>query len=147
MISADLARAKTDGVAVAALTASEATIYGRFGFGPATHYRTMQVDTGPNFALNTAARQQRDDGGGGNRRPRRCCLDLEPELFDAAARRLLRLGRPAGRLPVPGASGAWTYEQPEPDKAVRAAVHYGPDGQPDGYVSYKFAGWDDAGHR
>ena len=34
-----------------ALTASEATIYGRWGFGPATFRATAEVDTGPRFAL------------------------------------------------------------------------------------------------
>ena len=36
MMSEDLALAKQSGVAIAALTASEASIYGRFGFGMAT---------------------------------------------------------------------------------------------------------------
>jgi predicted acetyltransferase len=36
MMTEDLALAKDDGVAIAALTASEASIYGRFGFGVAT---------------------------------------------------------------------------------------------------------------
>ncbi len=67
--------------------------------------------------------------------------ELEPELF--ARLHAVSFGS-IGRQDAYSylASGAWTYEHPEPDKSVRAAVHYGPDGKPDGYVSYKFTGWD-----
>ncbi|MCK5930051.1 MAG: GNAT family N-acetyltransferase, partial [Nocardioides sp.] len=39
LMSEDLAEAAAEGVPVAALTVSEGSIYGRFGFGPATRYR------------------------------------------------------------------------------------------------------------
>ncbi|HEY8294905.1 MAG TPA: GNAT family N-acetyltransferase, partial [Micrococcaceae bacterium] len=54
MITTDLARAKDAGLPMAALTASEAGIYGRFGFGVATHAATVEVETGPRFALRNA---------------------------------------------------------------------------------------------
>ena len=38
---------------MAALTASEATIYGRWGFGPATFRTGVEVDTSPGFALRS----------------------------------------------------------------------------------------------
>lgn len=44
MMTDDLARAAADGHVVAALTASEATIYRRFGFGCAMRERTVTVD-------------------------------------------------------------------------------------------------------
>ena len=44
MMTADLQRAADAGLAVAALTASEATIYRRFGFGSAMRERTVTVD-------------------------------------------------------------------------------------------------------
>jgi predicted acetyltransferase len=138
MISADLARAKTDGMAIAALTASEATIYGRFGFGPAAHHRSIELDTGPKFALHGA-----DSGMTGvvEIADPVVLLDLEPALFDRLhAGSFGSVGRQDAYRYL--ASGAWTYEQPDLDKAVRAAVHYGSDGKPDGYVSYKFTGWE-----
>ncbi|MFP5368787.1 MAG: GNAT family N-acetyltransferase, partial [Actinomycetes bacterium] len=45
MMTEDLRLAKDDGVAVAALTASEGTIYGRFGYGVATEVADLTVDT------------------------------------------------------------------------------------------------------
>src|SRR5690606_30562158 len=46
-----LAGAVADGMPLAALTASEATIYGRWGFGVATMRRMVELDTRPGFAL------------------------------------------------------------------------------------------------
>src|SRR5215217_1628263 len=51
MMTEDLAAAKSEGLALAALTASEGSIYGRFGFGVATFERSIKVDTGPAFRL------------------------------------------------------------------------------------------------
>jgi hypothetical protein len=51
MMTEDLTAAKADGLAIAALTASEGSIYGRFGYGVATFERSIKVDTGPRFDL------------------------------------------------------------------------------------------------
>ena len=53
LIEDDLADAVAQGVPMAALTASEATIYGRWGFGPATFRTGVEVDTSPGFALRS----------------------------------------------------------------------------------------------
>lgn len=45
LIEAELRTARTLGIPVAALTVTEATIYGRFGFGPATLSRDLRFDT------------------------------------------------------------------------------------------------------
>jgi len=45
LLEAELRDAHAAGVPVAGLTASEATIYGRYGFGPATQIATWRVDT------------------------------------------------------------------------------------------------------
>ncbi|MDQ6751857.1 MAG: GNAT family N-acetyltransferase [Actinomycetota bacterium] len=138
LISTDLARARADGIAVAALTASEATIYGRFGFGPATHVRSLHVDTGPKFGFK---RPHSGPAGIVEIADPARLQELEPELFARLhAVSFGSIGRQDAYRYL--ASGAWTYEHPEPDRSVRAAVHYGPDGTPDGYVSYKFTGWD-----
>ena len=46
-----LADAVDHDVPLAALTASEATIYGRWGFGVATLGQEVELDTGPRFGL------------------------------------------------------------------------------------------------
>jgi predicted acetyltransferase len=46
MLAADLERAVAAGTPVAVLVASEAPIYGRFGFGPATEHATWTLDVG-----------------------------------------------------------------------------------------------------
>ena len=51
LIEDDLSDAVARGVPIAALTAAEATIYGRWGFGPATFRTGVEVDTGPGFEL------------------------------------------------------------------------------------------------
>ncbi len=51
LITQDLTEAAASGLPLAALTASEGSIYGRFGFGPATRYRNLEVDTSSRFAL------------------------------------------------------------------------------------------------
>lgn len=51
MMTADLDEAVAAGAPLAALTASEGTIYGRFGFGPSSWLEKVRVDLGPRFAL------------------------------------------------------------------------------------------------
>src|SRR6478672_4979885 len=55
MMTEDLQAAKDDGIAMAALTASEGSIYGRFGYGVASLERTVKVDTTGRFALRHTA--------------------------------------------------------------------------------------------
>ncbi|MEV8147510.1 GNAT family N-acetyltransferase [Arthrobacter sp. NPDC080073] len=134
MMTADLADAKDDGFAMAALTASEASIYGRFGFGVATFERSIKVDTGPKFRImhEPVGRVEIADP--------RVLLDLAPEVFERVHRRtpgsIVR--QDSYRHHV---SGAMKRDGSE-DKAIKCALHYGPDGGIDGYLSYKFAGWD-----
>ncbi len=75
MMTEDLAAARADGLAVAALTASEGSIYGRFGYGVATFERSIKVDTGPRFRLRHAAT------GTVEIADRKVLLDLAPHVF------------------------------------------------------------------
>lgn len=138
MMSEDMAMAKREGLAMAALTASEGSIYGRFGYGVASFERTVKVDTTSRFHLNHQA------VGSVEIADPRVLLDLAPEVFD----RLHRL--------TPGsiarqewyrqlASGCLGRDGKE-DPAVKVALHYGADSTVDGYVSYKFLGWDTKPH-
>jgi predicted acetyltransferase len=134
MMSEDLALAKGDGLAMAALTASEGSIYGRFGYGVASFERTVNVDTTARFRLN-----HRTVGSVDVAEPK-VLLDLAPDVFDRVHRLTPgSIGRQDWYRQL--ASGSLARDGKE-DPAVKVALHYGPDGAVDGYVSYKFLGWD-----
>jgi predicted acetyltransferase len=134
MMTEDLASAKADGLAVAALTASEGSIYGRFGYGVATFERTVKVDTGPRFRLRHAA------AGTVEIADRKVLLDLAPQVFERVhgltPGSVVR--QEAYRQTVSGTCGRDGAE----DEVIKCALHYDAGGSVDGYVSYKFAGWD-----
>ncbi|MET4094300.1 GNAT family N-acetyltransferase [Arthrobacter sp. UYCu712] len=138
MMTEDLAATKADGVALAALTASEASIYGRFGFGVATFERSIKVDTGPRFRVRhvpTGTVEVAD---------RKVLLDLAPEVFERVHRAtpgsIVRQDayrqRSSGTL---GRNGA-------EDDSIRCVLRYDAAGVVDGYVAYKFSGWDTKPH-
>lgn len=130
MTRANLERASGQALPVALLTATEGSIYGRFGFGEATRERSIEVDTGSGFALRSEP----------DRRveliPTEQAGQMQVELFRAVHERTRgSVTRPeAYRFLV---SGQWIWNYPEADPQVRAAAHYGPDGDVDGYVSYQ----------
>ena len=134
MMTGDLQAAKDDGIAVAALTASEGSIYGRFGYGVASLERTVKVDTTARFNLHHQAT------GTVEVADPKVLLDVAPKVFDRVHRHTPgSLGRQEWyRLLASGTLGRDGKEDP----AIKAALHYGADGGVDGYVSYKFAGWD-----
>lgn len=134
MMSEDLQLAKDDGVAVAALTASEGTIYGRFGYGVASFERNVKVDTTARFGLRHQAT------GTVEVADPKVLLQLAPEVFDRVHRLTPgSIGRQDWYRQL--ASGSLGRDGKE-DPAVKVALHYGPGGVIDGYVSYKFLGWD-----
>ena len=55
LMGEDLRAAADAGLPLAALTVSEGSIYGRFGFGVSTRLRKVEVDTGPRFAMHPGA--------------------------------------------------------------------------------------------
>lgn len=132
MMSSDLAQVKAAGIPMAALTASEATIYGRFGFGVATHKCKIEVATngGVEFIVPMAA-----DHGTVEVADAAVVRDLHNEIFARVhAATFGSIGRQdMYRLLVSGQGG---YEHTEPVRNVRAALHYGQDGSVDGYVTY-----------
>lgn len=133
MITADLARAKAEGLPMAALTASEATIYGRFGFGVATHACEIELDTRNGIAFHNPAAATK---GVVEVAEATLVRDLHNELFARVhAASYGSIGRhDMYRL---SASGQGTYGAMEPAKNVRAALHYDESGEVDGYVTYK----------
>jgi len=134
MMSEDLDLARRDGLAIAALTASEGSIYGRFGYGVASFERTVKVDTTVRFQLNHQA------AGTVEVAEPKVLLDVAPEIFDRVHRVTPgSIGRQDWYRHL--ASGSLGRDGKE-DPAVKVALHYGPDSTVDGYVSYKFLGWD-----
>jgi predicted acetyltransferase len=134
MMTEDLAASKADGLAVAALTASEASIYGRFGFGVATFERSVKVDAGPRFRLRHAA------AGTVEIADRKVLLELAPQVFGRVHRvtpgSVVRQEAYRQR-----SSGSFGRDGGE-DEAITCALHYDAAGTVDGYVAYKFAGWN-----
>ncbi|MFC9351956.1 GNAT family N-acetyltransferase [Arthrobacter sp. NPDC057013] len=136
MMGEDLALAKAEGLAMAALTASEASIYGRFGFGVATSEQAVKVDTTGRFLLNHARE------GSVEVADPKVLLELAPEIFDRVHRSTPgSVGRHEFYRQF--ASGSVSRDGGE-DPKVKVALHYGPGGDVDGYVSYRFAGWSSA---
>jgi predicted acetyltransferase len=135
MVTADLRAARDQGRALAALNSMEATTYGRFGFGAATFSRRVEVDTGDRFALC-----EPPEGSVEVADPAQL-LEIAPELFDRFhAQTLGSVKRPAS-YPAKVA-GMWADDAPEPDRRLRAALHYDAAGRVDGYVSYQVLPWE-----
>ena len=125
------------GEAVAILTASEAPIYGRFGYGLASRLWKAKINTAGGLALLAEPRP------GGRMR----MIDVDeaktvlPPMYDA-----VRRTRP-GELSRPAAwwEGHWRDPEYDRDDASRRfdVVHERDDGTVDGYVSYRVKqDWD-----
>ena len=119
---------------LAALTVSEGSIYGRFGFGPATRVQYVEVDTSTRFAL----REPVDGAGPGGR------IELvEPdEAWEAVQTVFAGFHRSTrGSVERPEfyrhiLTGAFDFRQQGPDRKLRAAVHLDDACPPGGDVVY-----------
>ncbi len=137
LMEADLADAVSKGIPVAALTASEATIYGRWGFGAATFAQTIEVDTGPRFGLRAF-----DDPGRVELIEPPNSWPIVKDVFDRfhAANRG-SVGWPQFYEVIH--TGDFDFDEGAPDKMLRGAVHLDGDGTVDGVVLYKAQGSGD----
>jgi predicted acetyltransferase len=121
------------GQTLASLRASEAVIYGRFGFGVAGHACEVEIE-------RRRAGFHRGLGAGGSMRllARDEILDIVPELYD----------RVAGWRPGVIARPAWMWRRylegalPDGKEARDVAVHLAGTGDPDGYVDYELS-WEE----
>ncbi|WP_372728392.1 GNAT family N-acetyltransferase [Nocardioides sp.] len=143
LMTENLQDAVEAGLPMAALTASEGSIYGRFGFGVATHQQRVEVDA-------------------------RTGLPMRPEVAAAPAVGRVELVEPAdawacvdavfsqfhvqtrGSLPRPQfyesiLTGTFDWDSQSPDAKLRAAIHVDDRGRPIGHVLYKHVGQQD-GH-
>jgi predicted acetyltransferase len=138
MMTADLRQAVDDGYAVAALTASEATIYRRFGFGEASWVRHVTVTTDARFRMLVEPRGHAELIDAAELRT------LGPEVFARFhAEHPGSIDRHAKYWDkVSGAAD----DKGEEDPQVHAALHYDESGTVDGYVAYRFQGWDKEPH-
>ncbi|WP_313813163.1 GNAT family N-acetyltransferase [Glutamicibacter sp.] len=132
----DLAYAASQGFALAGLTASEATIYGRFGFDVASR----QI----RFTLKCAGGLKLRGQLPGS------VVDIDPVQFTDQYRDLASRAQQATFGSVDGALydegyalGRWDgYETLAKPKQMRFAAAYDERGILDGFITYKFAGWD-----
>lgn len=132
-----LDEAVRDGLAVAVLTASEGSIYQRFGFGVATTEQSVRIDTSSKFRL----RRPVGDGG------RVVLVEASSgwEAMRTAYERFHEATR--GSLERPGYYETWLrgydWEEQSEDRAQRVAVRLDPDGEPDGFVVWAVKEADD----
>ncbi|MFG2943404.1 GNAT family N-acetyltransferase [Streptomyces sp. NPDC048282] len=131
MITADLDDAVAQGVPVAALTATEATIYGRFGFAPATRVQHIEVDTGTRFAL----RDFTDTGRVELVEPRTAWPAVQEVFGRFHSVTPGSVDRPAIFGPVLRGELNFTVNQHR--DRLRTAVHLDATDTPDGYAVYR----------
>lgn len=136
MMTRSLADAVAAGVPVAALTASEAAIYGRFGFGAATRWRRARLDTRGDVRLRGAP-----SAGRVTREEPREVGALADELYQ----RVRRLTPGATQRPTMTAIG-WEdrsrFKNDGKGSGLYAAVHRDAAGTAQGIALYRPQGWD-----
>ncbi|PPH18371.1 MULTISPECIES: GNAT family N-acetyltransferase [unclassified Rathayibacter] len=135
MITEDLRLAKEAGTPVAALTASEASIYRRFGFGRSAFTRSIRVDTGPRFGLQTEPAGRVEVVATSWLQPR---IPAVFAAFQASTPGSLTRQSRYEANSVGTASGETT-----PGLDVRSAVHLDEEGTLDGFVTYRAVGPED----
>ena len=125
-----LTRSKEEGLAFAALTATEGSIYGRFGYGISTRDQSVEIVVDGRFKLNHAP------SGTVSMADPLAIDDLRLKVFSEFHR--TRRGS-HNRQPwhVDYASGRWDPHKGGPNRRVRSIVHHNDDGEPDGVVSYQ----------
>lgn len=129
MMTDDLAEAKENGLALAALTATEATIYGRFGFGPTTFINRIEVKTDVRFRMRT------QPTGSIHLTSRDQLVEIAPEVFALAhAANVGSVGRTRNYAYVN--AGRWSFADQNSDDTVRNIIHRNDRGEVDGYASY-----------
>ncbi|UJW31136.1 GNAT family N-acetyltransferase [Saccharothrix sp. AJ9571] len=131
MMRHQLADLRTRGEFLAVLLASEASIYGRFGYGPATYTRRLTVPRHRAAFALPRARGTSDVTGSVELLRRAECGEILEEVYDR-----YRRAQPGALLrPHPW----WTSGAGQPPVSLApryVAVHRDADGVPDGYASY-----------
>ncbi|MFE6872696.1 GNAT family N-acetyltransferase [Kitasatospora sp. NPDC057692] len=135
MMRHQLADVRERGEFLAVLLASEAVIYRRFGYGPATYTRRLAVPR--HRSALAAPRAGGADTGTVELLRREQCVDLMEEVYDRYRR------TQPGAVSRPHRWWALRAGQPPIAPAPRyVAVHRDADGVPDGYASYSRGDYD-----
>ena len=135
MMTEDLTAAKADGLADG----------GADGIGR-VHLRPVRLRRGNVRAQHQGGHRAplrpppRADGGRGNRRPESAPGAWRRKCSNACTG--TPRARSSGRTPTGRTSQATVGRDGSEDEAIKCALHYDAAGTVDGYVSYKFAGWD-----
>lgn len=120
LMSTDLAEARERGDVFAVLTATDARLYGRFGFGVTATARRLEIESGPKFQLRTEP-----VGHSVFADPSRI-IELRREIFEKFhAQQFWSVGR-ANHYWT--ANFDWDTQQPV---SHRGAVHFDEHGEPD----------------
>lgn len=130
LMTNDLERAREEGLAMATLTATEGAIYGRFGYGVATHNRKVEVTSDGRFVLN-------HDPAGSIVLADPKAIDEERVAVFAAFHASHRGSHDRHEWHTDHASGRYDLNKGEPDRRIRSAIHRDPQGTTDGVVSYR----------
>ena len=146
LMQRSLREARERGQVLASLRASEAPIYGRFGYGLAGDFVAVHID-------NTRTRPLRGSRASGSMRILRLdeVLEVVPPLYDRVARRWVGTIHRPGWMWQRYLKGATEPASTPFGKGEFVAVHRDIDGVDDGYVHYEtalddefastFAGW------
>lgn len=138
LMTQDLTHAVERGRPVAALTVTEGSIYGRFGFGAAVRGRRVVVDAGPRFAL----RGLDDDGSLELVEPKEAWPHVVSVHERVVQQRRGEIARPS--FYEMSHTGEYDWHEAGPDKKLRAVLHLDATGQVDGYALFKHGGdWKD----
>lgn len=131
LIEDDLADAAARGVPMAALTAAEATIYGRWGFGPATFRTGVSVDTTPGFGLRDFV----DPGRVELLEPADAWPHVKAVFDTFHARQRGSVAWPAPYEDMH--TGAWDPSSGGANRKIRVVVHLDAGGGVDGFAIWK----------
>ncbi len=137
MMDHHLRRARTEGLALAALSASEATIYGRFGFGVATRHVDWEIDT-RRFAI-------RPDVAVAPGSLELVNPPLDENIFEhlSTVHQVAHRGAfsPLG-MHLAKADGTWDFDEQGPSRKLRYLLHFDASGAPDGFAEFKHGGFE-----
>ena len=143
MMHASFDRAKEAGRPLAALTATEGVIYGRFGFGVAAHTGTCRVKVLHGLRLRASAIKAIEDSGVRVVVP---SWEAMPAVHRESSEAYVK--RTPGQVaPVSSqrrrAAGISNYlAEPGESHDLRPLVALGPDGTVRGHAMAEFSGWD-----
>ncbi|GAA4888853.1 GNAT family N-acetyltransferase [Tessaracoccus lubricantis] len=138
MMRQQLDAARDHGRALATLTASEATIYGRYGFGVSTHVHPIEVRT-DRFTFRPDVPVA---AGSIEFVPPAFLKDHWQRLTRAhQARHRGAVGHLHGHFLID--TGQWDSRDNGPARSLRCAVHFSPAGEVDGFALFTPNGWDE----